>query len=72
MSYQFINFNIQDHIARIIFNRPEVYNSIHQAMAFEIQNALELCKSHEVRCVVVPRPNSLVFQRRRSKVSPQG
>lgn len=53
MSYQFINFNIQDHIARIIFNRPEVYNSIHQAMAFEIQNALELCKSHEVRCVVV-------------------
>ena len=63
MSYQFINFSIEDHIATIQFNRPEVYNSIHQRMAYEIQKALESCKSDElarqnqsrgdVRCVVI-------------------
>jgi 2-(1,2-epoxy-1,2-dihydrophenyl)acetyl-CoA isomerase len=53
MEYQFIHFTLQDSIARIEFNRPEVYNSFHQAMAFEVQHALDRCNDDDVRCVVI-------------------
>lgn len=53
MAYQYITFDIKESIATLTFNRPEVYNSIHQKMAFEIQEALEQCISDEVRCVVI-------------------
>ncbi len=53
MAYQFITFRLEESIATLQFNRPDVYNSIHQKMAFEIQDALERCISDDVRCVVI-------------------
>lgn len=54
MEYQYINFEKQDSVARIIFNRPEVYHSVNRGMALEIQAALSECAADDVvRCVVI-------------------
>lgn len=53
MNYQYILFELKDSIAWITLNRPEVYNSVHQAMAFEIHRALDRCVDEDVRCVVI-------------------
>jgi len=53
MSYRFLTFKISESIATIQFNRPEVFNSIHMEMAFEIQDALKQCESEDVRCILI-------------------
>lgn len=41
-------------VATITFNRPEVFNSFNQKMAFDFQNALDDCQLDElIRCIVV-------------------
>ncbi len=40
-----ILFSIENHVARITFNRPQVFNSMHHAMRMEILAALETCKN---------------------------
>jgi 2-(1,2-epoxy-1,2-dihydrophenyl)acetyl-CoA isomerase len=40
MTYQFILFEVDQGVARITLNRPDVLNSIHTAMSGEIQEAL--------------------------------
>lgn len=48
----FIRFSIEKQVAIITFNRPEVFNSMHQAMRLEILAALERCQSDpEIRAV---------------------
>lgn len=42
---EFILFSIENNVARITFNRPQVFNSMHQAMRQEILAALETCKN---------------------------
>jgi len=37
MAYRFILFEVDQGVARITLNRPDVLNSIHTAMAGEIQ-----------------------------------
>jgi 2-(1,2-epoxy-1,2-dihydrophenyl)acetyl-CoA isomerase len=50
----FILFSIENNVARITFNRPEVYNSMHQAMRQEILEALDQCAANpEVRAVYI-------------------
>lgn len=52
--YEYIEFQIIQNIAYLRFNRPEVFNSINQPMAFEIQQVLDLCGENEsIRCVVI-------------------
>ncbi len=53
MDYKYIIFELHGQEAFIRLNRPEVFNSIHRDMAMEIQDALDRCKSSEVRCVTV-------------------
>jgi len=49
---QHIDFSITNSVARITFNRPQVFNSMHQAMRLEILEALETCeKDAEIRAV---------------------
>ncbi len=49
-----IKFEINNLIARITLNRPEVYNSFNKEMALAVQGALDECaKNDEVRCVVL-------------------
>ena len=43
--HEHILFSIENHVARITFNRPQVFNSMHHAMRMEILAALETCKS---------------------------
>jgi len=40
-----ILFSIENHVACITFNRPQVFNSTHHAMRMEILAALETCKN---------------------------
>jgi len=48
----YILFSIENNVARITFNRPEVYNSMHQAMRQEILDALDVCaQDPQVRAV---------------------
>ncbi len=43
--YEHILFSIENQVARITLNRPQVFNSTHHAMRMEILAALETCKS---------------------------
>lgn len=48
----FIIFDIQDGVAKIQLNRPEVFNSFNQEMAFQLQQKLDQCaEDPEIRCV---------------------
>jgi 2-(1,2-epoxy-1,2-dihydrophenyl)acetyl-CoA isomerase len=54
MDYQFIHFSINQGVATIALNRPEVLNSFNEKMAKETQNALDLCAEYdEIRAVVI-------------------
>jgi len=41
-------------VATLKFNRPEVYNSFNQKMAFDFQKALDDCEKDEtIRCIII-------------------
>jgi 2-(1,2-epoxy-1,2-dihydrophenyl)acetyl-CoA isomerase len=46
-----ILFEIKDYTAFITFNRPDKLNSFNREMALLLQDALDLCKEKNVRCV---------------------
>lgn len=51
---QHILFTIENAVAKITFNRPQVFNSMHHAMRMEILEALETCeKDPEIRAVYI-------------------
>ena len=54
MTYKFITFEIEANVAVLTLNRPDVLNSLHAAMAAEMQDALRQCaESINVRAVLV-------------------
>ena len=54
MSYSSVFFQVQESIARISLNRPDVLNSFNRQMAEEMQDALDKCASDKtVRAVYV-------------------
>ena len=49
-----INLSIENSVARITFNRPQVFNSMHQAMRAELLEALDICAEDAgVRAVLI-------------------
>lgn len=49
-----ILFSIENNVGRITFNRPEVYNAMHQAMRAEMLEALDICaEDPDVRAVYI-------------------
>ena len=48
-----IEFNIENGIAKIVLQRPEVYNSVNKEMALAIQKALDESNAKEVRVVLI-------------------
>lgn len=51
---EFVIFQKDQGVATIRFNRPEVFHSVNQGMAMEIQECLRQCDHDEdVRCIVV-------------------
>jgi 2-(1,2-epoxy-1,2-dihydrophenyl)acetyl-CoA isomerase len=54
VDYQTITWAVQDGVATLTFNRPDVLNAFNKQMTDEIQDALRQAeKSKEVRCLVV-------------------
>ena len=54
MTYQFILFEVDQGVARLTLNRPDVLNSIHTAMSGEIQEALaHAAREPEIRAVLL-------------------
>lgn len=46
-----ILFEIKENVGFITLNRPQVFNSFNRAMALAMQDALDECKSNEIRAV---------------------
>ncbi|MCT4628938.1 enoyl-CoA hydratase-related protein, partial [Winogradskyella sp.] len=54
MSNNSILLKIENHIAYITLNRPEVFNSFNREMALSLQSILDDCeKNDEVRAIVL-------------------
>lgn len=54
MSYKFILFEIENSVAHISLNRPDVLNSFNRQMAVELQDCLNHCeKNTEIRAVLL-------------------
>ncbi|AZQ43802.1 enoyl-CoA hydratase-related protein [Nonlabens ponticola] len=50
---QSIQLEINNGIAQITLNRPQVFNSFNKEMAFAMQDALDRCKQGDVRAVMI-------------------
>ena len=52
--YDFLKYDLDNGVATITLNRPEVYNALNNEITFELQSALKECrKNDEVRVVVL-------------------
>lgn len=61
MSYQTIIFEIEDDIAQLTFNRPEVSNGLNVLMCEEILDAIEIVKQDKSLKILVIKGNGKVF-----------
>ncbi|MBX2946159.1 MAG: enoyl-CoA hydratase/isomerase family protein [Cyclobacteriaceae bacterium] len=53
-TFQFLKFNVNEGVACITLNRPEVYNALNDEITFELQDALKLvARDNQVRVVVL-------------------
>src|SRR6187551_276617 len=54
MSYAFLKYNLDNGIATITLNRPDVYNALNDEITYELQDALKVvAKDEAVRVVVL-------------------
>jgi 2-(1,2-epoxy-1,2-dihydrophenyl)acetyl-CoA isomerase len=54
MEFQFIKYSVEDGVATITLNRPDVYNALNDEITFELQDALKtVAKDEGVRVVVL-------------------
>ncbi len=54
MAFQFLTFEVNQGVATITLNRPEVYNALNDQITFELQDAFKLVgKDENVRVVVL-------------------
>ena len=54
MEYKFIKYEIENSVAKIVLNRPDVLNSFNKAMALELQEILDQCaKDNDVRAIYI-------------------
>ncbi len=52
--YQFLKYGVQDGVATITLNRPEVYNALNDEITFELQDALKaVSKDAAARVLVI-------------------
>jgi 2-(1,2-epoxy-1,2-dihydrophenyl)acetyl-CoA isomerase len=53
-TYQFLKYNVEQGVATITLNRPDVYNALNDEITFEMQDALKaVSKDENVRVVVL-------------------
>lgn len=54
MAFQFLQYDVQQGVATIALNRPEVYNALNDEITFELQEALKtVAKDETVRVLVL-------------------
>ena len=54
MAFQFLKYEVNQGVATVTLNRPEVYNALNNEITFELQDALKLiAKDDAVRVVVL-------------------
>jgi 2-(1,2-epoxy-1,2-dihydrophenyl)acetyl-CoA isomerase len=53
MSYQFLKYSLDNGVATITLNRPEVYNALNDEITYELQAALKVVAKDEAARVVV-------------------
>ncbi|MCE2733042.1 MAG: enoyl-CoA hydratase-related protein [Chryseotalea sp.] len=54
MNYQFLLYTLQDGVATITLNRPDVFNALNDEITYELQDALkQVAKDDNVRVVVL-------------------
>lgn len=54
MDFQYIKFEVANGLATVTLNRPEVYNALHDAITYELQDALKLIsKDPSIRVMVL-------------------
>ena len=54
MDFQYLKYEVMNGVARISFNRPEVYNALNDAITYELQEVLKaVAKDDHVRVVVL-------------------
>lgn len=52
--YNFLKYELNNGVARVTLNRPEVYNALNDEITFELQDALKtIAKDEQVRVVVL-------------------
>ncbi len=52
--FEFLNYSVEEGVARIAFNRPEVYNALNDEITYELQAAFkQVAKDELVRVVVL-------------------
>jgi 2-(1,2-epoxy-1,2-dihydrophenyl)acetyl-CoA isomerase len=54
MSFQFLRYTVENAVATITLNRPEVYNALNDEITFELQDALkQVAKDDSARVVII-------------------
>lgn len=54
MSYQFLRLSVENGIATLTLNRPEVYNALNDEITFELQDALKkVARDENARAIVL-------------------
>lgn len=54
MAYQFLTYGIENGIATVTLNRPEVYNALNNEITYELQDVFkEIAKNEQARVVVL-------------------
>jgi 2-(1,2-epoxy-1,2-dihydrophenyl)acetyl-CoA isomerase len=54
MDFQYIKFDVASGVATVTLNRPEVYNALHDAITFELQDVLKkVSKDDSIRVLVI-------------------
>jgi 2-(1,2-epoxy-1,2-dihydrophenyl)acetyl-CoA isomerase len=73
MPYEFLKFNVDQGVATITLNRPEVYNALNDEITFELQDALKaVAKDQTARVVVLTGEGKAFCAGQDLKASPAG
>src|ERR1043165_5138010 len=73
MAYQFLKYQLEQGVATITLNRPEVYNALNDEITFELQDAFKaVAKDDAARVVVLTGEGKAFCSGQDLKASPAG
>jgi 2-(1,2-epoxy-1,2-dihydrophenyl)acetyl-CoA isomerase len=73
MSFQFLKYDVQNGVAAVTLNRPEVYNALNDEITFELQDAFKtIAKDESVRAVVLTGEGKAFCSGQDLKSNPEG